>query len=326
MLSENGELILKNKELANIFNDHFGSIVENLSLDHWDDHSLSPTKSSDRIENIIKRYKNQPSIRNIKANFNSVCILSFQLVCVDDVKAFIKDLKKNKSVGGGIPTQILKESEFTFETLTNCINKSIETGYFPYILKEANITPIFKKDDPLDQSNYRSVSILPLISKAFERLIYNQLSEYTESFLNHILSGFRKAHSTQHALFQLLESWQKELDKGGFLGTILMDLSKAYDCILHELLIAKLKCYGIDNGSLRLILDYLTHQKQRTKIGSSFSSWCDINTGVPQGSILGHILFNIFLNDLFFFIAKSEVCKFADDNTLYSCNKNLEQF
>ena len=141
--------------------------------------------------------------------------------------------------------------------------------------------------------------------------------------MNHILSGFRKAHSTQHTFFKLLQSWQKKLDNG-FVGTVLMDLSKAYDCIPHELLIAKLKCYGIDNESLRLLLDYLTNRKQRTKIGSSFSSWCDINTGVPQGSILGPILFNIFINDLFFSITKSEICNFADDNTLYSCNKNLE--
>ena len=119
MLSENGELILKNKEIANIFNDHFGSIVENLGLDHWDDHSLSPTKSSDGIENIIKRYKNHPSIRNIKASFNSVCILSCQPVCEDDVKTVIQDLKNNKSVGGEIPIQILKESAFTLETLNN---------------------------------------------------------------------------------------------------------------------------------------------------------------------------------------------------------------
>ena len=96
-------------------------------------------------------------------------------------------MKNNKSVGGEIPIQILKESEFTFEILTNCINKSIETGCFPDSLKEANITPIFKKDDPLDKSNYRPVSILPLISKVYERLIYNQLSEYTESFLSHII-------------------------------------------------------------------------------------------------------------------------------------------
>ena len=99
MLSENGELILKNKEIANIFNDNFGSIVNNLGFCYWDDHSLSPTKSSDMIENIIKRYKNHLSIRNIRANFNSVCIFSFQPVCVDDVKIFIQDLKSNESGG-----------------------------------------------------------------------------------------------------------------------------------------------------------------------------------------------------------------------------------
>ena len=215
MLSENGELILKNKEIANTFNDHFGSIVDNLGLDHWDDHSLSPTKGDDRIDNILKPYKNHPSIKNMKAKFNSVRIFSFQPVSVDDVKTVIRDLKNNKSAGGKMPIQILKESEFTFGILTNCINKSIETDCFPDSLKAANITPIFKKDDPFDKANYRPVSILPSISKVYERLIYNQLSEYSESFLSHILCGFRKAHSTQHALFKLFQSWQKELDNGG---------------------------------------------------------------------------------------------------------------
>ena len=138
-----------------------------------------------------------------------------------------------------------------------------------------------------------------------------------------MLCGFQKAHSTQHALFKLLQSWQQVLYKGGFIGTILMDLSKAYDCIPHNLLIAKLECYGVDKASLRLLLDYLTRRKQRTKIGSSFSSWCHINTGVPQRSILGPLLFNIFINDLFFSIQKSEVCNFADDNTLFCGDKNL---
>ena len=134
----------------------------------------------------------------------------------------------------------------------------------------------------------------------------------------------RLIDSTQHALFKLLQSWQKSLDCGGFVGTILMDLSKAYDGIPHELLIAKLHCYDVNNTSLKLLLDYLTNHKQSTEIGSSFSSWHDIDTGVSQGSILGPLVVNIFMNDLFFSITKSEVCNFSDDNTLYSSNKDLD--
>ena len=192
-------------------------------------------------------------------------------------------------------------------------------------MKEANITPLYKKDDPLDKTNYRPVSVLPLLSKVYERLIYNQLSDHANTFLNNILCGFRKAHSTQHALFKLISSWQSVLDNGGFAGTVLMDLSKAYDCISHELLIAKFECYGLSKNSLTLLLDYLTDRKQRTKIGSSFSPWHNIDTGVPQGSILGPLLFNIFLNDFFFSITESEVCNFADDNTLYYADQNLDQ-
>ena len=115
---------------------------------------------------------------------------------MDDVKTVIRDVKNNKYAGGEIIIQILKESEFTFGMLANYINQSTEIGCSPDSIKAANVTPIFKKDDPLDKANYRPVSILPLISKVCERLICNQLSEYSESFLSHILCGFRKAHST----------------------------------------------------------------------------------------------------------------------------------
>ena len=142
-------------------------------------------------------------------------------------------------------------------------------------------------------------------------------------YLHKLLCGFRKAHSTQHALFKLLHSWQKQLDNSGFVGTILMDLSKAYDCLPHDLIIAKFEAYGLSRSSLKLLLNYLEGRKQRVKIGSSYSFWFDIERGVPQGSILGPLLFNVFINDLFMFIENCEICNFADDNTLYSSGKEL---
>ena len=114
---------------------------------------------------------------------------------------------------------------------------------------------------------------MPSLSKVFERSLYDQLSEYLEKYVNTLLCGFRKAHSTQHALFKLLQSWQEELDKSGFVGTILMDLSKAYDCLPHDLLVAKFEAYGIGKTDLNLIHNYLSNRKQRTKINSSYSDW-----------------------------------------------------
>ena len=139
---------------------------------------------------------------------------------------------------------------FTFENLTQCINKSFTSGEIPDCLKQANVSHIFKKDDPLHKENYRLVSTLPLLSKVYEKLFYKRLSDYVENIFNVILCGFRKAHSTQHALFKLLQSWQKELDEKGMVATVLMDLSKAYDCIPHDLLIAKLNAYGTDSVGL----------------------------------------------------------------------------
>ena len=122
----------------------------------------------------------------------------------------------------------------------------------------------------------------------------------------------------QHSLFRILQKYQKVFDSGRFIGTILMDLSKVYDCLRHDFLIAKLEAYGLGNSSLNFLLDYLTFKEQRTKVGSAFSKWSKIRRGIPRGSILGLNLFNMFINDIFMIIEQSAICNFADDNTLYS--------
>ena len=154
VLNEDGELILKNKEIANTFNDYFGSIVENLNLEHWDEdsNSYSGINHRNNVKDIIKKYSNHPSIKNIKKKYKNIKKFSFRPVTTDEVKKVIKDLKTNKSTGGEIPIQILNESKFTFECLNNCTNHYIEeTATFTSSLKLGNITPVFKKDDSLDE-------------------------------------------------------------------------------------------------------------------------------------------------------------------------------
>ena len=202
--------------------------------------------------------------------------------------------------------KIAKAFNSFFETVTDSLNLST---YF---------IPVCKKLDHSDKANYRPVNILPLVSKVFKKILYDQLYDYIENTFNQVLRGFYKAHSTQHLLFRLLQKWQKEFDSGRFTDTILMDLSKAYDSLCHDLLIAKLEAYGLGNGSLNLLLDYLTFRKQRTKVGSAYSKWSKMRPGSPQESILGPILFNIFINNIFMIIEQSDICNFADDNTLYS--------
>ena len=148
------------------------------------------------------------------------------------------------------------------------------------------------------------------------------MNKYFDPILSKYQFGFRKGYSAQQCLLIMIEKWRASLDQNGTCAALLTDLSKAFDCLPHDLLIAKLHAYGCDLPSLKLLNCYLRNRRQRVKINNFYSSWAEILFGVSQGSILGPILFNIFLSDLFLFIKNKDVVSYADDTTPYETGGN----
>ena len=266
---------------------------------------------------IPKSHKNPISFMG-ERNLNN---FQLNLTTPDEINKIISNLDCNKSSGPSIiPTKLLKMTSHLLCRPISCIiNSSFTNGVFPDAIKIANVLPIHKKGSTLDVNNYRPISLLSIFSKIFEKAMYQRLNNFLE--INEIIYqnqfGFRKSHSTQHSLIQIIDAINKTIDKGKFGCGIFIDLSKAFDTVNHKILLDKLEHYGVRNKALSWFKSYLNNRKQSVTIEQSTSDLLQITCGVPQGSVLGPLLFLIYINDLPLISNKFKFFLFADDTNIY---------
>ena len=322
-LIDGNKIISKDMDVAEKLNEFFSNAVKNLDIIGYEPEI--PEIDMDEVTNVIFKFRNHPSVVKIKETIDITERFSFLTTNIADFATEIHNLNVNKpTTFNNIPVKLIIENcDLLSPHITKIYNDSILSFNFPTSLKMAEITPAHKKGDKTKMDNYRPVSILPSISKLFERNMHDQIYAYMDSHLSKYLCGFRKGYSTQHCLIFMLEKFRKALDKRMIAGALLTDLSKAFDCLNHDLLIAKLEAYGFTYASLAYIYSYLSGRKHRTKVNNSFSEWSNIHSGIPQGSILGPLLFNIYINDIFFFVNENNLANYADDNTPYAMDSDI---
>ena len=256
---------------------------------------------------------------------------SFFLTPTDpiEVSEVLNSLSDDKAQGpNGIPTKILKLLKKEMSTILSTLyNMSFLTGVFPSVLKIAKVIPIHKKLSKLDCSNYRPISILSNLDKILERLIYNRLYKFLENnnCIYPFQFGFRKNYSTSLALRSLTENIQQQVDKGKIGCGIFIDFQKAFDTVDHNILLSKLNHYGIRGLANNWFKSYLKDRKQFVSVNGFQSNSLTIKCGVPQGSILGPLLFLIYINDIYSSIKFCKIHHFADDTNLLNFSNSIKQ-
>ena len=247
-------------------------------------------------------------------------------VTLEELHSVIKNLKESSPGWDQISAKVVKSTYNNFKTpLLHVLNLSLLNGVFPSELKVARVIPLYKAGDSLLFSNYRPVSVLPLFSKVLERLMYNRLLSFVNEhkILYSFQFGFRIGHSPSLALIYLVDKISSALEDGEFVLGLFLDFSKAFDTVNHSILYEKLEYYGVRGIALDWFMSYLTKREQFVEYNGATSERQVISCGVPQGSILGPLLFLLYINDLAFVSDKLFALLFADDSNLFISGKNL---
>lgn len=252
---------------------------------------------------------------------------NFDEISPEQTKKLLNKLDTKKATGlDSINPKFLKDAApIISEPLTSIFNNSMKKGIVPSVWKLAKVSPIYKSNDPHNVSNYRPISVLPVIMKTFERIVYNQVATHLakHQLLYKYQSGFRTKFSTETALLDVNEYITNAFDTGQMVGAIFLDLKKAFDTVDHKILIHKLGWFGIKNLEQDWFTNYLSLRKQRVCINGILSDELPISCGVPQGSILGPLLFLLYVNDLPALCMNSKVVLYADDTGILYKGKNI---
>ena len=304
----NGELNCDKKSIAKTFSSYFSTIVCKMK------------KRAFALRDCIWTTQSFEPLRTCRK-------FKFKPVTENTVKKEIVKLKRKKATGlDGIPTFILKDCAEVLKTpLTNIVNNSLSSGIYPTDWKISKLIPVFKSGSSAEVENYRPISVIPAVSKIIERIIHRQFSVYLEEsdLLTDCQFGFRRKRSTELAATLFVDNIKSKVNDGAMVGAVFIDLSKAFDTISHSKLLQKLEMYGVTGVELAWFSDYLFNRNQRVQYDNFLSSEEKVFCGVPQGSIIGPLLFVLFYNDFPSCLKHAQCIIYADDTVIYVPGKDI---
>ena len=285
-LIENESIKSCESQMAEWFNQCFVNITNSLPIEPY---MTIPSYVPLRVPIIdaLRKYENQPSIAMIQKNIRYTQASEFKPISCADFVNEINNLHSSKKTSGTLSVDIIKIIGICHTQIAEYFNSMLLSCEFPDILKTVDVSEIHKGSDPTSKINYRPISVPSVMSQVLERLLEKQIIPFIDTEISTLLCAYRKNNSAEQALIRLTGKIRKILDSEGLAGMISMNLSKAFDCMPHDLLIAKSNAYNFVAQSLRLIANYLSNRKQRVKIGTTYSSWLETKTDVPQDSVLG---------------------------------------